>query len=217
LEDKNLLPQTHIVDTGFIDAKLPDLSWHEYRGDLLGPTRRGYKWQKREATGYDASRFRIDWEAKKATCPEGWMSSSWEPSWDRSSNPLVRINFAMKICKRCPKRELCAVQDKVRRTLTLRPELQYKALQRAREREQTAEYSREYARRAGIEGTISQDTRAFRLRRSRYIGQAKTHLQHVLVATAINLVRVANWLADVPLAKTRRTMFQRLMMQPAYG
>lgn len=72
------------------------------------------------------------------------------------------------------------------------------------------------ARRAGIEGTISQGTRAFGLRRSR-IGQAKTHLQHVLAATAVNLVRVANWLADVPLAKTRRTTFERLMLQSAYG
>ena len=123
----------------------------------------------------------------------------------------------MTICKRCPKRELCAGKDKVCRTLTLRPELQYKALHRAREREQTAEYGMEYARRAGIEGTISQGTRGFGLRRVRYIGQAKIHLQHVLTATAINLVRVANWLADVPLAKTRRTTLQRLMMQPTSG
>ncbi len=32
----------------------------------------------------------------------------------------------------------------------------------------------QYQRRAGIEGTISQGTRAFGLRRSRYIGQEKT-------------------------------------------
>ncbi len=217
LEGKGLLPQTHIVDTGFLDAKLLESSWREYKVDLLGPTRPDYKWQKREATGYDASRFTVDWESKKATCPEGWASSSWEPSWDRYRNPLVRIKFSMKICKRCPKRELCAGADKVRRTLTLRPELQYKALQRAREREQTGEYAREYARRAGIEGTISQGTRAFGLRRSRYIGQAKTHLQHVLTATAINVVRVANWLTGVPLAQTRQTAFSKLMAQPAFG
>jgi len=31
---------------------------------------------------------------------------------------------------------------------------------------------------AGVEGTISQAVRGFGLRRSRYVGQAKTHLKH---------------------------------------
>jgi len=55
---------------------------------------------------------------------------------------------------------------------------------------------RQYAQRAGIEGTLSQGVRAFDLRRSRYTGLAKTHLQHILIATAINLVRVVAWLTD---------------------
>jgi transposase len=38
--------------------------------------------------------------------------------------------------------------------------------------------------------------RAFDLRRSRYMGLAKTHLQHILIAAAINLVRVVAWLTD---------------------
>jgi hypothetical protein len=33
-----------------------------------------------------------------------------------------------------------------------------------------------YAKRAGIEGTISQGVRSFGLRRSRYRGEAKAHL-----------------------------------------
>lgn len=217
LKDKELLPETHLVDTGFLDASLLVASQLDYKVALLGPTRPDYKWQKREATGFDASRFEINWTEKKATCPEGWQSSSWEPSCDPRKNPVIRIKFAMTTCKKCPKRGLCAGQDKVRRILTIRPESQHKALQAARAREQTVEYQKEYARRAGVEGTISQGTRAFGLRRARYIGQAKTHLQHVLTATAINLVRIANWLAEVPLAKTRQTSFTKLMMQPAFG
>jgi transposase len=45
--------------------------------------------------------------------------------------------------------------------------------------------------------------RAFDLRRSRYIGLAKTHLQHILIAVAINLVRVVAWLTD-PRPQKRR-------------
>ncbi len=77
--------------------------------------------------------------------------------------------------------------------------------------EQTADYAKQYARRAGIEGTISQGVRACGLRRSRYVGLAKTHLGHVLTAAAINFRRVADWLAGVPASTTRRSAFALLM------
>ena len=51
--------------------------------------------------------------------------------------------------------------------------------------------------RAGIKGTLSLATRILHLRRSCYIGPAKTHLQHVLTAT-MNLDRISNWLAGTP-------------------
>src|SRR4051812_6430255 len=69
--------------------------------------------------------------------------------------------------------------------------------------------------RAGIEGTLSQAVRTLHLRRARYIGLAKVHLQHVLTAAALNLARVAAWLAGTPLARTRHSAFVRLMALPA--
>ncbi len=56
------------------------------------------------------------------------------------------------------------------------------ALVGARHRETTAEFATLSAGRAGVEGTISQAVRGFGLRRSRYVGHAKTHLQHVYAA-----------------------------------
>jgi len=64
--------------------------------------------------------------------------------------------------------------------------------------------------RAGIEGTLSQGVRTFELRRSRYIGLAKTHVQHVATAAAINLARLADWFAGIPKAQTRQTKFAAL-------
>lgn len=55
-------------------------------------------------------------------------------------------------------------------------------LQAARARQETADFKQQYKKRAGVEGTISQGTRAFNLRRSRYWGLAKTHLQHLAIA-----------------------------------
>ena len=48
------------------------------------------------------------------------------------------------------------------------------------------------------------------LRRSRSIGQEKTHLQHIATAAAMNLVRLDRWLNGIPHAKTRRSAFARL-------
>jgi hypothetical protein len=53
--------------------------------------------------------------------------------------------------------------------------------------------------------------RADGLRRSRYVGEAKTALQHLLTAAAINFVRMANWLLEKPRAKTRVSAFERVM------
>jgi len=55
--------------------------------------------------------------------------------------------------------------------------------------------------------------RGFGTRRSRYIGQAKTLFQQVVLATAINLVTVNNWLQKAPIAKTRQPLFAKVMRE----
>ena len=67
-----------------------------------------------------------------------------------------------------------------------------------------------YHARAGVEGTLSQGIRAFGMRRSRYIGLAKTGLQQVCIAAAMNVSRIVNWLDGRPRAKTRVTRFAAL-------
>ena len=70
-----------------------------------------------------------------------------------------------------------------------------------------------YATRAGIEGTLSRGVRTCRLRRTRYVGQAKTHLGHVLTAAGMNFLRLGEWFADRPRARTRRSPFTTLMAE----
>jgi len=65
---------------------------------------------------------------------------------------------------------------------------------------------------APVTGTHAQAVSRCGLRRCRYIGLAKTRLQHVLTAVAINLVRVAEWCAGTPIAKTRRSRFAALQI-----
>ena len=53
------------------------------------------------------------------------------------------------------------------------------------------------------------------MRRSRYIGMAKVHLGNLLSAVALNVLRLSEWLADKPRAKTRQSAFYRLMVSTA--
>ena len=94
--------------------------------------------------------------------------------------------------------------------MTLHPQAQYEALQAARAWYASDEGQQSYKRRAGIEGTLSQGVRAFGLRRTRYWGLAKTHLQHVAIAAAINIDRIVAWLDAHPRAQTRTSRFAAL-------
>ena len=211
LDRKQLLPSEHLVDTGYVDAELLVESERDYHIDLVGPTRRNHQWQAKEQKGFDADHFLIDWEKQQATCPEGHTSSSWTPAIDNRKNEVIKIKFSTTDCQVCPSRSLCTQSIRhTRRTVTIRPQEQYQALKQRRKQEETKEFKQAYAKRAGIEGTISQGVRVMGLRRSRYIGQEKTHLQHVATAAALNIVRSMAWLSGVPRAQTRRSAFVRL-------
>ncbi|MFN3650372.1 MAG: IS1182 family transposase [Armatimonadota bacterium] len=211
LQTRDLLPDQQIVDTGYLDAGLFISSREIFGVDLVGPTRGDYRWQARAGAGFAASDFVVDWEEEYATCPQGKRSSKWNPVVDRRGTPVIKIGFATRDCGRCPCREQCTRSKVARRTVTLRTQAEYEALRAARVRETTTTFKETYALRAGVEGTLSQGLRRCGLRRCRYLGLAKTRLQHLLTATALNFYRVAQWLAEVPLAKTRRSAFSRMM------
>ena len=97
----------------------------------------------------------------------------------------------------------------------LLPRDRYEALRAAKSRQNTAEFREEYAMRAGIESTHAQGIRRGDLRRSRYIGLAKTRLQHMFTAIALNMVRAVEWLTatspvESPQPKTRLSRFATL-------
>jgi len=52
--------------------------------------------------------------------------------------------------------------------------------------------------------------RSFDLHRSRYLGFVITHLQRLMVAAAMNVVRMLNWLAGEQKAQARPSLIARL-------
>lgn len=130
---------------------------------------------------------------------------------------MIKIKFAIQQCRPCPQRQQCThTQSRSpRRVLTVRPQQSYQALQVARQRQVTQEFKMAYNKRAGIEGTLSQGIRAFGLRRARYLGIAKVHLQQIFTATAFNFCRISAWLFEQPRAQTRQAAFLRIAKKGA--
>jgi hypothetical protein len=83
------------------------------------------------------------------------------------------------------------------RSLSVRRQEAHFALDAARQQEKIEEFKQAYAKRAGVAGVHAQGTRRMGLRRSRYIGEPRTHLQHVVTATAMNVCRLHDWLEGV--------------------
>jgi hypothetical protein len=210
LAQHDLLPDIHVADTGYVNSTLFVSSQTTYRIDLIGPTRGDNHWQAKDGAGFAARDFTIDWEQQQAICPSGNPSNSWTPAIDRFTNEVIKSTFATKDCQACPSRAQCTRSTPARRTITLRPQAQHVALLEGRKREQTAQFKAEYAKRAGVEGTIAQSVRTDEVRQARYLGQAKTHLQHLMTAAIMNVMRMLRWLAAEPKAKTPRSAFARL-------
>ena len=91
LANNNLLPSKHIVDTGYLDAELLVTTQDQHQVDLLGPTRVNHRWQAKDAKGFAAADFTVDWQNQSVTCPEGKTSASWTPAIDGRDNAVIKI------------------------------------------------------------------------------------------------------------------------------
>lgn len=219
LADRDLLPGNHLVDSGYVVAELLVNGPRKHQIDVVGPPLGSSSRQHRENLGYDLHSFVIDWEAQQAICPQGHRSVKWTPGPSQSGLPVIRIRFKKATCLACAMRSACTSSKEAARQITVKPQAQHEAIEAARRRQETDEYKTLYALRAGVESTISQGSRRFDLRRSRYIGLARTHLQETINATAMNLVRIAEWLrkGGTTPPKRRPGHFARLAPAALFG
>jgi transposase len=203
LAAKDLLPGQHLMDKGYMDVRQVVAAEQNYAIETIGHPMPDSSWQAKEGKGFDVSKFKIDWQAGVVTCPLQCHSQSWKERKDAQGEPVFRAEFSPRDCGPCPKRLLCTHSKQDGRKLTVRPQLEHEALQKLRQIVKTETFKAIYQKRSGIEGTISQGVRAFGLRKARYIGRAKVHLQHIVTAAALNLARVFAWLSGCSVAKTR--------------
>ncbi|MDJ0596277.1 MAG: transposase [Pleurocapsa sp. MO_226.B13] len=210
LSQQNLSPSQHLVDAGYIDTDLLITARKNYEIDLIGPAPKDCQWQAKEGKGFSLADFQIDWQQKVVRCPNGKLSRIWTPRFNRYKQSVIHIAFQKSDCQSCPSLSDCTKAKCGYRTLTIRSKECHQTLVQARARQKTKDFKKQYASRAGIEGTISQGTRAFGLRFCRYRGLTKTRLQHIITACAINLVRVWEWWTDAYTFGTTPSRFAAL-------
>ena len=210
LARRGLLPGQHLVDSGYPSADLLVASATDYGVRLVCPMLGDNSAQARAGQGYHGAAFTVDFDQRQAICPQGKASVSWNPQMIRG-HEMINVRFSAAACRACPARALCTSSHPNRgRQLTIRPRQVHEASAAARARQDSDEFKTIYKQRAGIEGTISQAVAVADTRHTRYRGLAKTHLQHVFTAVALNLIRLHAWHHNVPIDRGHTSSLTRL-------
>jgi transposase len=209
LDRRNLLPDEHFVDSGYPSADLLVSSLTDFGVRLVTPMLADTSPQARAGAGFDRTAFTIDWQTSQVTCPTGQTNASWTPANQRGTETIV-VKFPGEVCNTCPVKAQCTTAIRGGRQLTLRPQPVQEALDAARAEQSTKDWQARYTRRAGVESTIAQATKATDIRHARYRGLAKTRLEHNIKAAALNLIRLDAWWNGESLDPRRTTHLSRL-------
>ena len=183
-----------------------------YGIDLIGPTRGDNHWQAKAGAGFAARDFAIDWEQQTATCPAGQdQSRVGRRRSIKFKNHVIKIKFGKTDCRDVPvvrsnahapahraapsrsgpKRSTrhCWPGDSASRRRRSAPSMPGEQAWKARSRK----------------GCVPTGCVARAIS-----GLPKTHLQHLMTAAAMNVVRMLRWFAGEPKATTPVSAFARL-------
>jgi transposase len=206
LARRNLAPGRGYLDSGYLSAALVVTALATWGIALIGPLLADTSAQARAGKGYARADFTTDYSTCTVTCPQGKTSASWTPCTQRGKDAIV-VHFSAAGCGPCPARAQCTTGK--RRQLTLPPGDLAQAQAAARAAEKTIPFQADYARRAGVEGTMHQAA-SHGARRARYRGLPKTRLDHVYMACALNLLRLHAYWTGTPLDRRRTSHLARL-------
>jgi hypothetical protein len=194
LARRGLLPAEHLVDGGYTSLVHVEQSHREHQVTVTGPLPGNPTRQHRRNEGFGRDDFRIDFDRRQVTCPQGQVSKGWHGPYPTSSPtaaPLIVARFTKSQCQPCPVRTRCTTSRESARNVGFPPR-ELRDLQiRVRTEQQTPDWQARYAVRSGVEGTINEFAHGHGMRRCRYRGQPKAHLQHIFTAIAVNIERLS--------------------------
>ncbi|MEU3099431.1 transposase [Streptomyces sp. NPDC006967] len=196
-----LLPDRHLVDGGYTSVAGLDAAARLHRVTLIGPLPpsttpqhhpaappRSTTPQHRANDGFGRENFIIGFDQREVTCPNGQVSANWQ-DLPVAEPTKVAVRFDARQCGRCPERAKCTPGPF--RSLYFPTHRLHELQTKNRADQQDADWRRLYGRHSGAEGTIEEVADGHRGHRCRYRGLAKTHVQHVPTALAINVERLS--------------------------
>ena len=185
LAGRGMLPEKQYADRGYTSGKTIEES--AARGvNLRGNVRE----DTRKPPGFRLGDFYIDKANRRAQCPAGKWSASFNHSKQSHVDYLVRFG---KQCLKCPFMSQCT-SDKRGRSLEI--SVWQDSVSERRLEQALPWFDTEMQVRNRVESAFSETKRRHGMRRSRYRGRRKLGLQVAFTATAVNLKRYAGHLAD---------------------
>ena len=132
--------------------------------------------------------FNVSVADRRAVCPGGQTSTNCSRLEEQKTGVVMyRFEWNNALCGNCPQRARCLGPGQPHRTLVVGEH--HDRLQARRLEQKTETFRADMHHRNGIEGTISELTRSYGMRRCRYRGLGKTRLQNWFAGAACNLKR----------------------------
>lgn len=196
LIDNNFKPEKQYGDAGFVNGKTI-LKSEENGISLEGPSAgrsQSFEAYEQKDRPLDAGDFDISFDEQTGPdlsgcvnkCPNGQVPIEQNRS---EKTGRILVHFDVSVCRACPKSKRCPVKIGKRVATFTIDETGYTGAARHHKYMNDKEYRKECATRAGVEGTVSELTRAHGVRKSRHKDRNKTSLQLILAALACNVKR----------------------------
>lgn len=137
---------------------------------------------------YSSEAFDVSVENRRAVCPAGQESTNCSRlESGKTGKVTYRFEWNPGLCGACDRRCKCLGKGQDHRTLLVGEH--HDLVQERRREQKTEAFGNDMRHRNGIEGTVSELTRGYGLRRCRYRGLKKARLQNLLIGAACNIKR----------------------------
>jgi hypothetical protein len=191
LKRRGLLPAEHLVDGGYTSLVHLAHAAREHQVTVTGPLPGNPTRQHRRNEGFDRDDFHIDFDRQQVTCPQGQVGQGWHgplPHLLAHRGPADRRAIHQGPVPALPGRTQCTTSRDSARNVGFPPRELRDLQVRVRAEQQLPDWQIRYAVRSRVESTINELVHGHGMRRCRYRGQPKAHLQHVFTAIAVNRV-----------------------------
>jgi len=191
LAQREIQPQELITDTNYASAANV-IACAKCGTEVVAPVK-GPAAETPKENEKTLADFTVDEKAAQPVrCPTGHAPESME----LQENGSISATFARLHCVQCPFRKTCPAQRNPNGTRTLKTSTKEHLLAQRRRYEQTEEFRKRYAERAGIEATNSELKRAHGMGFLRVRGGARVRLAVYFKALACNVKRMVRYLAE---------------------